>query len=198
MRDPASRAGAFAAVAGIHSRPQVSAVGACGKASARAPAAWRRQRVANRSARLSCGAQPSGLRWPVPLTPAGKTHLRGAGRRQAGAPLRHPSRTLAPTKRFADSRVSAGFEGPAPAIPDGCLGVAVGTCGEPCEQADQGRTTNVPQGPKSTWGDVVGPRVPPTAPWRHVCPARRAVRCTSPPPRRCRLSLASGAAQSGR
>ncbi len=32
---------------------------------------------------------------------AGKTHLRGAGRRKAGAPLRHPSRTLAPAKRFA-------------------------------------------------------------------------------------------------
>ena len=30
---------------------------------------------------------------------------------------------------------------------------------------------NAAQGPKATWGDEVGPRVPPTAPWSRVLPA---------------------------
>ena len=86
-----------------------------------------------------------------------------ARRQRSGTPPVRP-RSHSPTKRIRRAEPAAAG-------------------GEPCEQADYDRTTNVPKGPKSTWGDEVGPRVPPTAPWRHVCPARRAVRHTLPPPR---------------
>ena len=46
---------------------------------------------------------------------------------------------------------------------------------KPCEHGNHGRSTNASQGPRTWWGDEVGPRLPPTAPWRCVCPPCRAV-----------------------